>query len=63
MGAQGWDLCGIKEDNFIFKRNMDTDTDTHINPHYPCYPYYTYPPYTNPPYIITSTANLVSATI
>ena len=73
MGSQGWDLCGIKEDNFIFKRNTDTDTDTHINPYYPYYPYYPVTPYyTGPLYITTSgtspaspasPANSVSTTI
>lgn len=48
MGAQGWDLCGIKEDNFIFKRN----TYTYINPIPTVDPYYI-----NPPYIITCTVN------
>ena len=59
MGAQGWDLCGIKEDDFIFKRNTDTDTDTdtdtYINPYYPYYPYYPITPYyINTPCIVTS---------
>ena len=60
MGSQGWDLCGIKGDDFIFKRGRDTDTstETDINPYYPYYPYYPYCPvtpyYTNPPYTVTS---------
>ena len=46
MGAQGWDLCGIKEDDFIFKRNTYTYINTihTVDPHY-----------INPPYVITST--------
>ena len=48
MGSQGWDLCGIKEDNFIFKRN----TYTYINTIHTVDPYYI-----NPTYIITSSAS------
>ena len=64
MGAQGWDLCGIKEDDFIFKRSTDTNKGTDINPYYPYYPYYI-----NTPYIVTSgtipasPANSTSTTI
>lgn len=69
MGSQGWDLCGIREDDFIFKRSKDTNTDT--NPYYPYYPltpYYRNPPYTvtpyytNPPYTVTiETSGTISA--
>ena len=67
MGAQGWDLCGIKGDDFIFKRNKDKDT---YNPYYPYCPVTPY--YINTPCIITSgtipassasSANSVSTTI
>ena len=59
MGSQGWDLCGIREDDFIFKRSKDTNTDTNpyypYYPSYPSYPYYPVTPYyTNPPYTVTS---------
>lgn len=46
MGSQGWDLCGIKEDDFIFKRNTNTNTSI---------PYTVNPCFINPPYVITST--------
>ena len=51
MGVQGWDLCGIREDDFIFKKNINTNT----------YTYYTVNPYyINPPSIITSKASSTS---
>jgi hypothetical protein len=51
LGKQGWELCGLREDDFVFKRN----TYTYINTLHTVDPYYI-----NPPYIITSTTSTTS---